>query len=72
MQSESTENRKIRFETKTVLDGSVTAINFVMTSTVNSGIFSAVCKKIGSDNRQVLLNTLVCFLSWETVLTSPF
>jgi len=51
MQSESLEKKKIRFESRTVLDGSVTAINFIMASTVNSGIFATVCKKMGSDNR---------------------
>ena len=72
MQSESPEKKKIRFESRTVLDGSVTAINFIMTCTVNSGIFAATFKKMGSDHRQMLLNTLICYLSWETVLREEF
>ena len=72
MHSESLEKKKIRFKSRTVLDRSVTAINFIMACTVNSGLFAAVCKKMGSDHRKMFLNTLISCLTLETVPTSPF
>ena len=72
MQNVSLDKKKFRFKSRTVLGGSVTALTFIMSCTVNSGIFAAVCKKMDSYHRQMLLHALICFLSWETVQTSPF
>ena len=48
MQSESLEKMTVHFESRAVLDGSVTAVNFIMACTVNLGIFAALCKKMDS------------------------
>jgi hypothetical protein len=57
---------------KTVLEDSVKIINFIKTRPLNSRLFSLLFDDMGSEHKQLLLQSEVCWLSWGKVLTRLF
>uniref|UniRef100_A0A3Q1FZU4 Uncharacterized protein n=1 Tax=Acanthochromis polyacanthus TaxID=80966 RepID=A0A3Q1FZU4_9TELE len=54
---------------KKVLDEAVKTVNFIKSHPLQSRLFEILCVEMGSEHRQLLLNTEVCWLSHGKVLT---
>ncbi|CAK6977302.1 zinc finger BED domain-containing protein 5-like [Scomber scombrus] len=64
--------KKMPLELKTVLDQAVKAVNFIKSRPLQSRLFGVLCGEMGSDHKQLLLDTEVRWLSRGKVLTRLF
>ena len=55
-------------ELKEVLDTAVKLVNFIKTSSLKSQLFEILCKEMGADHKDLLLQTKVRWLSRDRVL----